>query len=750
MLVLHKLNDVDSMTTLDLEDSDWAVTHAYNGFDTLEFEVPSNSKYYEDLHEECRVTFIGSRCRDMRFIVKNVDEHSHFVTVDCDIDLDEWKASIIQSFRTVNSTLDTVMGKLLPSGWSKSGMEKFPQRTTVEKTEGEPIEAATPLEILDYVTEAYGCVFNFDNINKVIYALKPDDEEATGEYVSDELNLTSRPGFVGNSSGFATRLYAYGKKDEDTDEPLTFADINDGKEYVEDFGYSDKIVCVGWSDERYTVKEDLLEAAKEKLAEVSKPTRSYSCSIAQLNYNVWMYRVVVLLDTVRNIRVDHQVVEWVERAKSSLDEITLSAVAPTIESLIKKTGNVDEKIEQSSQDTKDAYTKAIEDASKRIAGSYGGYFKWVYDADGNPMELVNLGDSEDISTATQVWRWNKNGLGHSNTGYDGEYGLALMADGSINATMMTVGIIQGGKSYWNLNTGDMKLQGEFAAMYYDESMGVTQAVVVKPDFEQYDIEDPSTIYHGPALVFGDKDYEDNPGYIARTVHKHGMYDISCIDINGGEKLSGSPGGYMRVGSNRQDATQSVDGEIYAIASSNYLNNSVVNSTLLLRARKDESVNFARMESGDANGRIGVEANIVDGYLYLGGFLGGYGAGRATMQTVNWTSALTASAYSTEVFNAIVSNPAKYGLYRPQATVDAYLENSHYIMVAVSDASASGWRVWTATLPEQLVDEVTATWVPWTISGVSNVVVDMNMNIHYDRLFNSFQYLLYTVGILHKS
>lgn len=725
MLVLHKLDNVDDMTTLDLEDSEWAVTHAYNGFDTLEFEVPVSSKYYDGLQEECRVTFIGSRSRDMRFVVKNIDEHSHFVTVDCDIDLDEWKASIIQSFRTVNSTLETVIEKIIPVGWSKSGMEKFTKRTTVEKTEGEPIEAATPLEILDYVTEAYGCVFNFDNINRVIYAMKPDDEKATGEYISDELNLTSRPGFVGNSSSFATRLYAYGVKDDDGN-PLTFASINGGKEYVEDFSYSDKVVCIGWSDERYTVKEDLLAAAKEKLADVSKPTRSYSCDVAQLNYNVWMYRVVVLLDTVRGIRVNHQVVEWKERAKPSLDEVTLSAVVPNIESLIKDASNVDDKIDQVKQETESAYTKAIETATKRITGSYGGYFKWVYDADGNPMELVNLGDSEDISKASKVWRWNKEGLGHSNSGYDGSYGLALLADGSINATMMTVGIIQGGNSYWNLNTGDLRLYGIFKASYTDTDTKTTQTISVIPDFEQVSVEDPTVKYHGPAITFESSD-SYRSGYIIREVEKSGLSDASALSINGGEKASDSPGSYMRIGSYRNDSTQVLDAEVYAVARASYLDVSTNNAELKLKARKDGSQTRALLIANDVNGFVGVEAAIDTSYLYLGGALGTFSNGRGTIVTINWTSVLTADEFVTNRFNATVPTPAKYGRYIPHATVDAVLENSQYIICSVSHAAASGWSAWTATFPAAVVT-----------------------NSNFDRaiLWRSFQYLFYTFGILH--
>lgn len=746
MLVLHKLDDVDSMTTLDLADSDWYVTHAYNGFDTLQFEVPVNSKYYKDLHEECRVTFIGSRNRDMRFIVKNIDEHSIFVTVDCDIDLDEWKASIIQSFRTTNSTLDTVISKLLPSGWSKSGMEKYTKRTTVEKTEGEPIEAVTPLEVLDYVTEAYGCVFNFDNVNRVIYAVNPDEEVVSGEYISDELNLTSRPGFVGNSSSFATRLYAYGKKDEDTDEPLTFADINDGKPYVEDFSYSDKIICVGWSDERYTVAEDLLEAAKEKLKEVCKPTRSYSCDVAQLNYNVWMYRVVTLLDSVRNVRVDHQVVEWKERADPSLDEVSLSAVAPDVESLIKQGTTVDDKIAVSELDTKNAYIEAIEENSKKIAGSYGGYFKWIYDSDGNPMELVNLGDSEDISKATKVWRWNKEGLGHSNKGYDGEYDLALMADGSINANMITVGIIRGGKSYWNLNTGKINLQGTFTASYTDVNTNITQTLVVKPSFRQYD-DAAATEFYGPAVVFGSSEDGSTEGYITRVIERNDKYDMSSIDINGGRKSSDSPGGFLRVGSNRNDDTQILDGYVLAKAKSDYSSSSSNSSKLVLLSKKDGSETYATLYAQDSSGIVGMKADISTGHLYLGGILSGYGSGRATAFLVYWNTAQTANEFQYTTFNATVSTPAKYGYYTPFATVDAYLQDSHYIVCSVSDKTASGWRIWTQTFPSKLVRSVSASWTKTTVSGVSGVCKDLSVNVNSSNLFNSFTYLLYTIGIL---
>jgi hypothetical protein len=50
-------------------------------------------------------------------------------------------------------------------------------------------------------------------------------------------------------------------------------------------------------------------------------------------------------------------------------------------------------------------------------------------------------DTNSIETAQKVWRWNKNGLGYSSTGYSGTYGLAMTQDGAIVADFITTGTI---------------------------------------------------------------------------------------------------------------------------------------------------------------------------------------------------------------------------------------------------------------------------------------------------------------------
>lgn len=89
--------------------------------------------------------------------------------------------------------------------------------------------------------------------------------------------------------------------------------------------------------------------------------------------------------------------------------------------------------------------QAIERATKLITGNLGGYVV-IHDSngDGEPDEILIM-DTNDISTATKVWRWNKNGLGYSSTGYDGTYGLAMTADGEIVADYITTGSMSGNR-----------------------------------------------------------------------------------------------------------------------------------------------------------------------------------------------------------------------------------------------------------------------------------------------------------------
>lgn len=87
---------------------------------------------------------------------------------------------------------------------------------------------------------------------------------------------------------------------------------------------------------------------------------------------------------------------------------------------------------------------AIRNATQLITGNLGGYVV-LHDSngDGEPDEILIM-NTPDISTASAIWRWNKNGLGYSNS-YDGEYGLAMTSDGAIVADFITTGELSGNR-----------------------------------------------------------------------------------------------------------------------------------------------------------------------------------------------------------------------------------------------------------------------------------------------------------------
>ena len=85
---------------------------------------------------------------------------------------------------------------------------------------------------------------------------------------------------------------------------------------------------------------------------------------------------------------------------------------------------------------------AIKKATELLTGAYGGYMVIGTNADGQPNELFFM-DTNDKATATKVIRLNSNGIGASVTGINGPYIASMLIDGTINASQITFGELDG-------------------------------------------------------------------------------------------------------------------------------------------------------------------------------------------------------------------------------------------------------------------------------------------------------------------
>lgn len=89
--------------------------------------------------------------------------------------------------------------------------------------------------------------------------------------------------------------------------------------------------------------------------------------------------------------------------------------------------------------------ESIAMANKLITGNQGGYVTTILNNDNQPQEIV-ISNTPDYNTADKVWRWNASGLAFGTSflladGGTNPVGIALTADGKINATRMTTGVL---------------------------------------------------------------------------------------------------------------------------------------------------------------------------------------------------------------------------------------------------------------------------------------------------------------------
>lgn len=156
-----------------------------------------------------------------------------------------------------------------------------------------------------------------------------------------------------------------------------------------------------------------------------------------------------------------------------LEKYTSITLGSARSNFVKQVQSIESKIESTKTEV-DRFPSllnyAISTATKLITGNSGGYVILHSAAkDGKPYELLVM-DKPNINDAIKVWRWNVNGLGFSNNGYNGPYETAITADGQIVADFITSGTLMAniikagiisskdGSSYWNIDTGEVVLK----------------------------------------------------------------------------------------------------------------------------------------------------------------------------------------------------------------------------------------------------------------------------------------------------
>lgn len=208
-------------------------------------------------------------------------------------------------------------------------------------------------------------------------------------------------------------------------------------------------------------------------------------------------------------------------------------------------------------------------------------------------------------------------------------------------------------------------------------------VRISPDYKSATIGGTET-FVGDGLEFPAYDssngaYHSFPA-VASVVQSDEVGTMSAMNLWSGHVNKNDPAAFMRLNSKPRErggtGSGGVTSEVFAVANTDYdePDASKKTSASLVLAGDSANGSNAWLRAQDANGTVGVGANIATGYLYLGGFLGGV-TNRFTFRgAVAWKAwwpnpgQSISTGASTQV-NCTFS-PTKYGRYYVVANADS--------------------------------------------------------------------------------
>lgn len=318
---------------------------------------------------------------------------------------------------------------------------------------------STLQEIKEDLIEDYGGYISVryeDGVKYIDYLSEADMAEAQ-QTIELGKNLITYSSNIDDTT-IVTRVIPLGKQlDTEVVEGLParldITSVNDGKDYLDNvdgianFGTITKVVT--WDD--VTVPSNLKAKGLQWLQDNQFENVVIDVTAIDLSMIDSNFEPFKLFDKVHVISSYHGMDRWFMLSKITFDLSNPERDTYTLGKVIhpsltvkanNATAGISKVIEETSGMESNWLKKAKQQASDLISGVDGGYVVLNVDSNGKPFELLVM-DTDKKETATKVWRWNQNGFGYSNTGYDGTYGTAITMNGEIIADYIKAGTIQG-------------------------------------------------------------------------------------------------------------------------------------------------------------------------------------------------------------------------------------------------------------------------------------------------------------------
>ena len=208
-------------------------------------------------------------------------------------------------------------------------------------------------------------------------------------------------------------------------------------------------------------------------------------------------------------------------------------------------------------------------------------------------------------------------------------------------------------------------------------------VRISPDYRTHVIDGTET-FVGDGIEFpaynGSTAYYSHPA-VASVIQSNQVGSMSALDLWSGHVTKNDPAAYMSLSSKPRSrggtaGSAGIKSQAYLTANTNYDEPDESKKSRAALTLSGDSTNGSEfwLEAKDANGTVGVGANIADGHLYLGGYLGGI-TNRCTFQgATSWRAWWPNSGYKIPTGASMQVNctfsPTKYGHYYVVANADS--------------------------------------------------------------------------------
>ncbi|MDD2301997.1 MAG: phage tail protein [Eubacteriales bacterium] len=249
---------------------DIIVTGEINGEDTLSFKIPYRDSKRVHIDSEKKIQIVDDIYK-VRTVTDSKDTEGNSVTeVYAEAEFYDLTFSVRKEERTFEAEYpETAMAYALAgTEWSVGTVNVRTKRTWTSSEKN-------ALSILRNVADLHGGDLVFDCPNRLVHLLTVNGKDS-GALFAYRKNMKSIQRVVDTRS-LVTRLYAVGA------DGLTFADINGGKPYVEDFSYTNEIRISTLDCSSFTNPYQMKEYTEMRLAQYAKPTISYVLNAMDLS-----------------------------------------------------------------------------------------------------------------------------------------------------------------------------------------------------------------------------------------------------------------------------------------------------------------------------------------------------------------------------------------------------------------------------------------------------------------------------------